>query len=139
MSRARSPSQHRHAEYFYRPPVLNALREQHMSDESPYSYFQYKNDPNCEAEYCEQCQFCSASSKWCGRLSSDQTIRKPRSFLDTPSKPELCGVPDLQVQLPGAIWVHEPLIVNPVHVEDGNGVHEQQFSPAVFVSHPISR
>ncbi|EED15205.1 hypothetical protein TSTA_046590 [Talaromyces stipitatus ATCC 10500] len=142
---SRSVSSRRHAEYFYRPPILSIHREQLISNGSPYSYFEYDHNPNAEAEYCEQCQFCSVGAKWCGRYpSNDQTVVKmPRSFLDsTPSDYEgLYGLPELKVQLPHATWVQDPFVVNAAQVVNGGAVpreQEQQFQPAVF-SHSIGQ
>jgi hypothetical protein len=107
-----------------------------MSIDSPYSYFQYKK--NADAEYCEQCQFCSVSSRWCGRLPSNQAVKVPRSFLDSPSELGVSGLygADWKMPLPHATWVQEPLIVNSVQVLDENGEPRDADSlePAVFVS-----
>ncbi|KAE8551725.1 hypothetical protein TMatcc_001705 [Talaromyces marneffei ATCC 18224] len=149
-SRSLSSSQRRHAEYFHRPPILSIHREQLILNGSPYSFFAYNHDPNAEAEYCEQCQFCSASSKWCGRVSSNQVVKLPRSFLDdSPSDMGLYGsqylnnpnnLNNLKVQLPNATWVQDPLIVNAAHISFANEhatPRDQQFQPAVF-SHTLT-
>ncbi|OKL64572.1 hypothetical protein UA08_00139 [Talaromyces atroroseus] len=124
----------RQAEYFYRPPVLSSHRDRHMSGDSPYSYFQLQK--NADAAYCEQCQFCSASSRWCGRLPSNQAIKVPRSILDSHSELDTGGLygTDWKMQLPNATWVQEPLIVNSVQVLDENGGprHLDSLEPAVF-------
>ena len=148
-------SERRHAEYFYRPPILSIHREQLMSNGSPYSFFAYNHDPNAEAEYCEQCQFCSASSKWCGRIPSNQIVKSPRSFLDdTLSDTGLYGASylnnmntpsnlnNMKVQLPNATWVQDPLIVNAAHIsfmDENLTPRDQQFQPAVFVRPPLSQ
>lgn len=145
-------SERRHAEYFYRPPILSIHREQLMLNGSPYSFFAYNHDPNAEAEYCEQCQFCSASSKWCGRVPSNQIVKLPRSFLDdTPSDTGLYGASylnnmnlsnlnNMRVQVPNATWVQDPLIVNAAHIsfmDENFTPRDQQFQPAVFVRLPF--
>ncbi|KAF3402386.1 hypothetical protein DPV78_004314 [Talaromyces pinophilus] len=146
-------SERRHAEYFYRPPILSIHREQLMSNGSPYSFFAYNHDPNAEAEYCEQCQFCSASSKWCGRVPSNQIVKLPRSFLDdTLSDTGLYGASylnnmnnpsnlgNMKVQLPNATWVQDPLIVNAAHIsfmDENLTLRDEQFQPAVF-SHTLT-
>lgn len=139
-------SERRHAEYFHRPPILSIHREQLISNGSPYSFFAYKHDPNAEAEYCEQCQFCSASSKWCGRLPSNQIVKLPRSFLDdTLSDTGLYGAEylssmnDVKVQAPDATWVQDPLFVSAAHIrfaDDLQMTRDQRFLENVSVSRP---
>ncbi|KAH8693718.1 hypothetical protein BGW36DRAFT_429752 [Talaromyces proteolyticus] len=114
----------RHADYFYRPPVLGPLPGFCDSQNSPYADFHYEK--LSKAEYCEQCQFCSVLSRWCGRPSA----------LDL----NCASVVDLnytKMKLPNATWVQEPLIVNPAEIYGENTNPREPFLPAVF-SHTIS-
>ncbi|CRG88034.1 hypothetical protein PISL3812_05059 [Talaromyces islandicus] len=131
-----SQSRRRRAEYFHRPAVLGPYSGTRIWDESPYPYFHYEK--LSEAEYCEQCQFCWALSRWCGRLPGSEVEKPPMSSQQNISTAGFTGT-QKKIPFPNATWVREPLMVNAARVFDDNFLQREreQFVPTVF-SHTLT-
>lgn len=93
----------------------------------------FPNQNTNDAEYCEQCKFCSDAGRWCGRLATLRGSKLANPLHRTSSEADVGGY-EKQLNSFEATWVREPLIVNAARLVDENADPRETYPPAVFVS-----